>query len=195
VGKRKEQRDTIMNVPVIFLSIFQTLSSTLTIIEVIIAIGFLIFIHELGHFLLAKLTGVRVEIFSLGFGPRLFGIKKGETEYRASLIPLGGYVKMAGENPGEQTGQPYEFTSKPVGIRALIVVAGVVAHAIGAVLPVRAALERRLGRELDALAAGCTAALAAGGHPGKSVNFRNFFVNLRKLSQDIRHPSAQHLLN
>lgn len=69
----------------------------MTIVYAIIVLGVLIFVHELGHFLLAKLMGVRVEKFSLGFGPKLFGTKFGETEYLISAFPLGGYVKMFGE--------------------------------------------------------------------------------------------------
>lgn len=120
-----------MSDPFYLLSFLQTFESVFYIAEVIIAIGFLIFIHELGHFLLAKLTRVRVEIFSLGFGPKLLGFKKGETEYRVSLVPLGGYVKMSGESPSEKrAAKPYDFSSKPVGIRALIVAAGVVANVL-----------------------------------------------------------------
>ena len=65
-------------------------------------LGSLIFIHEAGHFLFAKLFGIRVEVFSLGFGPRLFGWRRGYTDYRVSAIPLGGYVKMLGENQDEE---------------------------------------------------------------------------------------------
>jgi len=65
----------------------------------IIVLGFLIFVHEAGHFLVAKLFGVRVLVFSFGFGKRLFGFQKGDTDYRVSLIPLGGYVRMAGDVP------------------------------------------------------------------------------------------------
>lgn len=71
----------------------------ITILATIIVIGILVFVHELGHFLAAKKMGVRVEIFSLGFGPKILGFLKGETEYRISLIPLGGYVKLYGEHP------------------------------------------------------------------------------------------------
>ena len=76
-----------------------------TIISFIIVLGVLIFIHELGHFLVAKYSGVGVEKFSLEFGPKLIGIKRGETEYRLSLLPLGGYVKMVGESPGESVSE------------------------------------------------------------------------------------------
>jgi regulator of sigma E protease len=101
----------------------------------IIVIGPLIFFHELGHFLVAKKSGIRVEKFSLGFGPRIFGKKIGDTEYRVSWLPFGGYVKMAGEDPDETKleGKPWEFMSKPVGVRALVVAAGPVMNVILAI--------------------------------------------------------------
>ena len=91
----------------------------------IVVLGVLVFVHEFGHYAVAKLCGVRVEVFSLGFGKRLWGFRKGDTDYRLSLLPLGGYVKMAGENPLEsRTGDPGEFTSHPRWQRFLIAVAG-----------------------------------------------------------------------
>ncbi|MEO8378488.1 MAG: RIP metalloprotease RseP, partial [Acidobacteriota bacterium] len=91
----------------------------------IVVIGFLIFIHEAGHFLFAKLFGVRVLVFSFGFGKRLLGFRKGDTDYRLSLIPLGGYVRMAGDNAEETVaGTPDEFLSKPRWQRFLILFAG-----------------------------------------------------------------------
>ena len=76
-------------------------------------LGVLIFVHELGHFLMARRLGVRVLTFSLGFGPKLLKFTRGDTEYAISAIPLGGYVKMAGENPDEaRSGRPDEFLSK-----------------------------------------------------------------------------------
>ena len=68
---------------------------------VAVVLGVMIFVHELGHFTAAKWFGVRVLTFSLGFGKRLFGFKIGDTDYRVSLLPLGGYVKMAGEEPSD----------------------------------------------------------------------------------------------
>ncbi len=90
----------------------------------IIPLGFLIFIHELGHFLAAKRCGVKVNTFSLGFGPKIIGFEHGGTDYRLSLLPFGGYVQMEGETPGEQTGAEDEFASASVGNRAFIVIAG-----------------------------------------------------------------------
>src|SRR2546422_6335815 len=94
-------------------------------VVVAIVLGIMILVHELGHFLAAKGFGVRVRIFSIGFGKRLFGFKRGDTDYRISALPLGGYVKMAGDNPMEERkGDPDEFLSKPRWQRALIAVAG-----------------------------------------------------------------------
>lgn len=91
----------------------------------IIVLGFLIFAHEAGHFLVAKLFRVRVLVFSFGFGKRLVGFRRGETDYRVSLIPLGGYVRMAGDAPEEgRTGDAGEFLSKPKWQRFLILFAG-----------------------------------------------------------------------
>ena len=88
-------------------------------------LGVVILVHEWGHFIAAKSFGVRVDVFSIGFGPRLWGWKRGDTDYRLSALPLGGYVKMAGDNPMEErAGAPDEFLSKPRGQRALIAVAG-----------------------------------------------------------------------
>jgi regulator of sigma E protease len=99
-----------------------------TIISFIVVLGILIFVHELGHFLFAKLFRVKVQKFSLGFGPKVFGKVVGETEYLISAFPLGGYVKMLGENPDEQDVDPDHlqgsFAHKPVVQRFFIVLAG-----------------------------------------------------------------------
>lgn len=97
----------------------------LTIASFIFVLGVCIFIHELGHFLIAKKVGIRVERFSLGFPPNIFARRFGDTTYCIGAIPLGGYVKMAGEMPdGESTGAPWEFMSKTVGQRAAVIFAG-----------------------------------------------------------------------
>jgi len=97
----------------------------ITALAFIFVIGILVFVHEFGHFIVAKKTGVEVEKFSLGFGPKIIGFKKGETHYMISAIPLGGYVKMKGENPDEPlTNDPKEFSSRGVGVRAAIVASG-----------------------------------------------------------------------
>ncbi|MGD0427338.1 MAG: RIP metalloprotease RseP [Candidatus Acidiferrales bacterium] len=95
------------------------------LVTVTIVLGIMIFVHEWGHFAAAKLCGVRVDVFSLGFGPRLFGVKRGDTDYRISALPFGGYVRMAGDNPlEERTGAGYEFLSRPRWQRVIIAVAG-----------------------------------------------------------------------
>jgi regulator of sigma E protease len=92
----------------------------------IVLVGVMVVVHEFGHFLVAKLCGVRVEAFSVGFGPRLFGIQYGDTDYKVCLLPLGGFVKMTGENPGEETvsDDPGAFLNHPRWQRMLIGVAG-----------------------------------------------------------------------
>ncbi|UCD64091.1 MAG: RIP metalloprotease RseP [Candidatus Zixiibacteriota bacterium] len=97
----------------------------LTFVSFVFVLGILIFIHELGHFLVAKKVGIRVERFSLGFPPNIFARKYGETTYCIGVIPLGGYVKMAGDNPADEpSGSPNEFMSRPVGQRAAVIFAG-----------------------------------------------------------------------
>lgn len=105
----------------------------------VLVLGVLILVHEWGHFIVARLFGVRVDVFSIGFGPRLFGWKRGATDYRVSAIPLGGYVRMAGQDPSEidssdqapkPTGAPDELMSKKRWQRALISLAGPVVNLI-----------------------------------------------------------------
>lgn len=104
---------------------FERLNMLLSIASFVFVLGVLIFIHEFGHFIVAKKVGIKVEKFSLGFPPNIFAKKYGETTYCIGIIPLGGYVKMAGENPDEEsTGDPREFMSKSVGQRAMVVFAG-----------------------------------------------------------------------
>jgi len=97
----------------------------IAIASVAVVLGFMILIHEFGHYVVAKLLGVRVEQFAIGFGKRLVGFRKGDTDYRINILPLGGYVKMSGENPmDERTGDPGEFMSHPRWHRFLIAIAG-----------------------------------------------------------------------
>jgi len=100
-----------------------------TLFATIFVLGILVFLHELGHFIVAKLVGIRVERFSIGFPPRLFGKKIGDTDYCLSAIPLGGYVKMSGmidESMDKEAiqGQPWEFMSKPLPHRIATILAG-----------------------------------------------------------------------
>jgi regulator of sigma E protease len=114
-----------------------------TILLFAIVLGIMVLIHELGHFITAKLCGVKIEIFSIGFGPRVFGFKVGDTDYRLSALPLGGYVKMFGDTPGEPARNreaidilgidldaPGEFNSRPRWQRVLIALSGPFANFI-----------------------------------------------------------------
>lgn len=103
----------------------QVLHFLQTVLTMGIVLGFMILIHEFGHYAAAKLFKVRVEVFSIGFGKRLLGFRRGETDYRISALPLGGYVKMSGENPmDERSGDPAEFMSHPKWQRLIIAIAG-----------------------------------------------------------------------
>ena len=94
------------------------------VIAFVFVLGVMVLVHELGHFLAARYFGVRVEAFAFGFGPRLFGHKRGDTDYKVCLVPVGGYVKMAGETTQEPTGAPGEFLSKPRWQRVVIALMG-----------------------------------------------------------------------
>ena len=96
-----------------------------TLLAFLFVLGVLVFVHELGHFLAARRVGVRVLTFSLGFGPKILKFTRGDTEYCVSAVPLGGYVKMAGENPDDpRSGQPDEFLSKTKWQRFQILIMG-----------------------------------------------------------------------
>ncbi|MEA3306026.1 MAG: site-2 protease family protein, partial [Candidatus Omnitrophota bacterium] len=103
----------------------------ISIAGIVIVFSVIILSHELGHFLMARKMGVRVEVFSFGFGPKIWSFRKGETEYALSAIPFGGYIKMAGDEPGEQlTGAGWEFYSAPIHKRCKIIAAGPVVNYI-----------------------------------------------------------------
>ncbi|MFQ5411745.1 MAG: RIP metalloprotease RseP, partial [Phycisphaerae bacterium] len=117
-------------------------SSAWSILQVIIGFSLIVFVHEMGHFLAAKWAGVRVERFAVGFGRELFGFTRGETRYSFNILPLGGYVKMLGQEDFvvDKTGElkvkndPDSFTNKPVGKRMVIVTAGVVMNLVFAAI-------------------------------------------------------------
>ena len=104
------------------------------IVGVVLGVGALIFFHEMGHFLAAKWAGVRVDVFSLGMGPRLFGFQRGDTDYRVSLLPIGGYVSMLGQVDGDpnqpQSQRDDDFRNKSILKRFVIMIAGVVMNII-----------------------------------------------------------------
>jgi regulator of sigma E protease len=111
----------------------ETLIWLVNILKVALGLGFVIFIHELGHFLLAKWNGVKVEKFSIGFGSTLFGFRRGETEYVLAAIPLGGFVKMLGEGPDDEQNKstdPRAYPNKSVGARMAIISAGVIMNVL-----------------------------------------------------------------
>ncbi len=115
----------------------------------IFALGVIIFVHEAGHLLMAKAFDVRVLTFSLGFGKRIWGFRRGETDYRVSLVPLGGFVQLGGEDPDDLTGDPREFMAKPRWQRVLVYLAGPAMNVVLAV--VLTALVFMLGIEVTSL--------------------------------------------
>jgi regulator of sigma E protease len=148
-----------------------------TILAFLFVLGVLIFVHELGHFLVARFNGVRVITFSLGFGPKILKFTRGDTEYCVSAVPLGGYVKMAGENPDDpRAGKPDEFLSKSKWQRFQILIAGPVMNIITAVVILAVVLAQ--GGEIPAyqdepavvgLVAADSPAAMAGIEPGDQI--------------------------
>ncbi len=124
--------------PVQMSSLFTWVSPYLTTIAAtIVVLGVLVFVHEFGHFSVAKLLKVRVQVFSLGFPPKLISKTFGDTDYRISVVPLGGYVKLLGENPNDEVPPedlPYSFLHRPLWHRGLIVLAGPAFNFLFAVL-------------------------------------------------------------
>ena len=101
----------------------------MTLVQLLLVLGLMVLVHEFGHFIVAKWCGVRVETFAIGFGKRVIGFRRGGTDYQINVLPLGGYVKMAGEIPGEDTSNdPGELNNHPRWQRMLIALAGPVAN-------------------------------------------------------------------
>lgn len=118
---------------------FVDLGLTWNIVQFIIGLGVMVFVHELGHFLAAKAVGIKVERFALGFGPRVLGFKPGETDYCINALPLGGYIKMLGQEDfaplkDEEEVDPRSYNAKTVGQRMLVIAAGVIMNAITALI-------------------------------------------------------------
>ena len=107
-----------------------------TILVFIFVFGILVFIHEFGHFIMAKMVGIKVEVFSWGYGKRLFGVKKGDTDYRVSIVPMGGFVKFSGEEAigMERPLQNYDFLAKKRWQRFLVILLGPVMNIVLAVI-------------------------------------------------------------
>jgi regulator of sigma E protease len=154
----------------------------------------MIFIHELGHFLAAKKMGVGVEKFSIGFGPRLWGFRRGDTEYLLSAIPFGGYVKMVGDNPDEEVeDRESSFLLKPVWKRMLIVFAGPAFNLLSAVVIVYIVYLAGVPALLTTIGAvqEDSAALAAGLKPGdRIVAIDGSPVEIWDELTEVVHPSA-----
>lgn len=121
----------------------------ITVPAFLFALGVIVFVHELGHYLAARLFGVRVVTFSLGFGKRLWGFCREGTDYRISAVPLGGYVRMGGELPDESTGDPREFLSKPRWQRVIVYLAGPAMNVVLSIALI--ALVFMVGIEIQAL--------------------------------------------
>src|SRR5688572_2650908 len=114
-----------------------------TFLSFVFVLGVLVFVHELGHFLAAKRVGIRVLKFQLGFNPTIISFRRGDTEYGIGALPLGGYVKMAGEtSEDERTGHPDEFLSKTEWQRFQVLIAGPAMNLVLAVVLLAALLYR-----------------------------------------------------
>lgn len=135
----------------------------LAVLLTIFGIGFLLFIHELGHFLAARAAGVRVEVFALGMGPRVIGFRRGDTDYRLSALPIGGYVQMAGENTADADA-PDGLQSKSVAARFFIFSGGILMNFAFALLMVPILF--RIGVPMQVPVAGDVAAGSAAWHAG-----------------------------
>lgn len=157
-----------------------------TLFAFLFVLGVLVFIHELGHFLLARWHGVRVITFSLGFGPKLLKMRRGDTEYCVSIIPLGGYVKMAGENPDDpQTGNNDEFLAKSKWQRFQILIAGPVMNLVLAVVLLAAVLMQG-ATVLAYLDRPATVGLVLPGSPAETAGIQAGDVITRIGNADIR---------
>ena len=151
------------------MSILQVYSYLLDALSFVLVLGVAIIIHEAGHFVVARLSGIRVEKFSIGFGKALFSFKRGHTEYIIAPIPMGGYVKMAGDNPAEVTGADYEFYSISPWKRIPTVLAGPLANVLGAFV-IFFALAFLFGKSYDYNVVGSVLPQSAGAEAGLQKN-------------------------
>ncbi len=146
------------------------------ILALLVVIGVIIFVHELGHFVAARLFRIRVRVFSIGFGARLWGFERGGTEYRVAMVPLGGYVAFSGIDPSNPTGDAGDFLTKPRWQRMVVLLAGPAANVVLSIVLIAAVLvagtelagPRNLSTEIGAVAAD-SAAAEAGLQPGDTI--------------------------
>jgi regulator of sigma E protease len=144
----------------------------ITLLAFLFVLGVLVFVHELGHFLAARRVGVRVLTFSLGFGPKILKYTKGDTEYCISAIPLGGYVKMAGENPDDpRSGKPDEFMSKTKWQRFQVLIMGPVMNIVLAVIVLAFVFSQGVAQPIYREAPPVVAAVEAGS-PAEKVGIQ-----------------------
>jgi regulator of sigma E protease len=155
---------------------------------VMVLLGIMILVHELGHYWAALACGVKVETFSFGFGPRLFGARRGETDFRVSLIPFGGYVRMAGELPGdEKTGDPRSFQAKPRWQRVIVVFAGPVMNILLAIVALTAVYTQHFPKAVTSVNPVISRIL-----PGSPAAQAGLQVGDRILQiDDLQHPTWQ----
>lgn len=193
----------------------ETLAALLNITKVALGLGFVIFIHELGHFLLAKWNGVKVEKFSIGFGRTIWGFTRGETEYVLAAIPLGGFVKMLGEGPEDDANKstdPRSYANKSVGARMAIISAGVIMNVFLGLACFVYAYGQGMDEtpaEIGRVVPGATA-YEAGFRPGDElvsidgrtdINFNTMTLKIflsgegQKLRFDIRRPGQSDLIH
>jgi len=146
----------------------------LPILLTIFGIGFLLFIHELGHFLAARAAGVRVEVFALGMGPRLFGFRRGDTDYRIAALPIGGYVQMAGENSTDRMAAD-GLQSKSIPARFFIFSGGIIMNFLFALVMIP--LLFRIGVPMQAPVAGSVTPGGPAWHAGIQPGARFDLIN------------------
>ena len=146
------------------------------ILALLVVIGVIIFVHELGHYLAARLLRIRVHVFSIGFGPRIWGFKRGDTEYRLAIVPLGGYVAFSGIDLANPTGDAGDFITRPRWQRVVVLLAGPAANVVLSIVLIAAVLvvgtelagPRNLSTEIGAVAPE-SAAFEAGLQAGDTI--------------------------
>lgn len=163
-----------------------------TLLSFIVVLGILVFVHEFGHFIVAKAFKIGVPVFSLGFGPRLWGFRRKETDYRVSAVPLGGYVRLAGDEADEnRTGGPDEFLARPRWQRFLVFVAGATFNIVLAIVVMTAVFAMWGRDEVVRPETFPTVADVAPASPAEKAGLRRGDKVLRIGGQDARDQQTQ----